>query len=319
MLGKLIKEFRERQNISIDVLAQRSGLTGEILTHLEEGEIVSLDQQQLVKIADSLKIKSAYDFAYLMRLNTTPRKFHVYNVGLIKTGTTSMASIFSKYRSGHEKILGDTEKKIEKFVKQTISREQLRQFIRERDCKLFLEMDSSHIHRLYLNFLAEEFPWSKYIFTIRDCYSWLDALINWILTHRINEKCPGGKDLFGMDNFGCMDEDDMQRNIHSHLEGFLSFWASANKDILEKLPLDRSLIIRTHEISDKINDIANFLDISPETLDRNQAHKFKARQKFNMLHRIDYEFLEISCKKYCTPLMEKFFPNYTLKDFFNDL
>ena len=315
MLGKLIKELRESQNISIEELACKSGLSKEILTSLEKKEISSIDYQTLIKIADSLQFKRGYDFIYLMRTNSFPRRFHAYNVGLIRTGTSSIAGIFCKYRSGHELLMDSTTKMIKKYNKQMISKESLRQFARERDIRLFLEMDSSHIHRLYLDILVEEFPSSKFIFTIRDCYSWLDALINWILNHRIGEKCKGSKILFGLDNFGCMDENDMQCNIHAHLKDFLSFWASANDNIIKTLPPDRSLVIRTHEISEKINEISNFLGISPETLDRSQAHKFKASRKFNMLHRINYEFLKNSCEEYCTPLMERFFQGYTLTDF----
>lgn len=317
MLGKLIKELRESRNISIKELACKSGLSMEILTSLEKEEISSIDNQKLLRIADSLQFKKAYDFIYLVKMNSSPRRFHAYNVGLIRTGTSSMAGIFSKYRSGHELLMDSTTKMIKKYNKQMISKESLRQFIRERDIQLFLEMDSSHIHRLYLDILVEEFPSSKIIFTIRDCYSWLDALINWILNHRIGEKCKGSKIIFGLDNFGCMGENDMQCNIHAYLKDFLSFWASANDNILKTLPPDRSLVIRTHEIPGKINDISHFLDISPETLDRGQTHKFKAHRKFNMLHRINYEFLKNSCKEYCTPLMEEFFPGYTLKDFLN--
>jgi transcriptional regulator with XRE-family HTH domain len=317
MLGKLIKELRESRNISIEELACKSGLSKEMLTRIEEGAISSINLQKLLKIADGLQLKTAYDFVYLMKMNSSPRRFHAYNVGLIRTGTTSIAGIFNKYRSGHEMFADSTTKTVNEYNKQMISKESLRQFIRERDIQLFLEMDSSHIHRLYLDILAEEFPSSKFIFTIRDCYSWLDALINWILNHRFGKECKESKTLFGLNDFCCLNENDMRCNIHVYLKGFLSFWASSNNNILQRLPQDRSLVIRTHEIPGKINDISHFLGISPETLDRDQTHKFKAHRKFNMLHRINYEYLKNSCKEYCTPLMKEFFPGYTLKDFLN--
>lgn len=317
MLGKRIKELRKKNFISINDLANNSGISIDVLNRIENSCIERINNRELVKIIDNLHLKSAYDFAYLMRLNNTSRRFHVYNVGLIRTGTSSMAGIFSKYRSGHELLMDAATKLTKEYNEQVISKETLRQFIIERDLQLFLEMDSSHIHRLYLDILVEEFPSSKYIFTIRDCYSWLDAIINWILNHRIGEKCKGSKILIGLDNFGCMDQNDMQSKIHGYLKDFLSFWASANSNILKNIPRERSLIIRTHEISDKLEDISRFLDISPETLDRDKAHKFKAHRKFHMLHHIDYEFLNGSCKEYCSPLMEKYFPEYTLKMFLN--
>lgn len=115
MLGKLIKELRENRNISIKELACKSGLSMGILTSLEKEEISSIDNQKLLKIADSLQFKKAYEFIYLMRTNSSPRRFHAYNVGLIRTGTSSMAGIFSKYRSGHELLVNSTTKMIKKY------------------------------------------------------------------------------------------------------------------------------------------------------------------------------------------------------------
>ena len=62
MLGKRIKELRERNGIFLDNLAHNSGISIEALNRLEDNEIEHVENHELFAIIDNLHLKSAYDF-----------------------------------------------------------------------------------------------------------------------------------------------------------------------------------------------------------------------------------------------------------------
>jgi len=242
------------------------------------------------------------------------RKFKVYNVGLAKTGTTSIARIFNNYHAQHEFLLRETGHRIKDFNQRKITKDALRDFIRTRDGIGNFEMDSTFCHSYYLDILAEEFPAAQFIFTIRDCYSWVDSVINMVSTH---SQITHLDLIFGLPPALLGNEAALRQNFYQYVDDLLVLWSSVNAAILEKLPGDRSLIIRTHEISKKIGALARLIEIPAKTLDLNNSHEFKAAHKLNLLQEMDYDYLEAKFKHYCSSLMKEYFPGYTLKDFLN--
>jgi hypothetical protein len=109
-----------------------------------------------------------------------PLRFKAYCIGMAKTGTTSMHIIFSHhYRSAHEAESGFLCKKNLAFLNGKINRNQFTHYLKHRDQRLNLEMDSSALNYFLLDMLVKEFSEAKFILTIRDCYSWLDSAINY--------------------------------------------------------------------------------------------------------------------------------------------
>ena len=92
------------------------------------------------------------------------------------------------------------------------------------------------------------------------------------------------------------------------MDGYLSFWAAHNREILANVPADRLLIVRTHEIQDDIERMAKFLAIPAETLDRSQAHQYGATRQYGILAKIDRDFLEEKVDLHCRDLMDQYFP-----------
>ncbi len=58
---------------------------------------------------------------------------------------------------------------------------QARDILRGLDRRMWLELNSSWINYFLLEMLIDEYPQAKFIFTIRDCYSWLDSILNQLL------------------------------------------------------------------------------------------------------------------------------------------
>jgi hypothetical protein len=246
------------------------------------------------------------------------RRFRAYNVGIAKSGTTSIAGIFSKYRAAHEFMFPETTKAISDYKTDLISKEEFISFLRARDQKGNLEMDSSSFNFNYVDILVDEYPDAKFIATIRDCYSWLDSMLNMLLILDIKDWMID----FGSRSFGISVTRDMissQENIIRAvphlLDGLLKYWAEGQQFTLDNLPMESSLVIRTDAISESLERIAHFLGVPEDTLSPEQSHLFKAAKKFNILHDTDFNLLQEKFQIHCVTLMQKYFPNRTLEGF----
>ncbi len=315
MLGTKIQHLRNNRSLSLKDLAEKAGIPVDILKSIESGDIFPVEYHILLKIADALLFKTAADFMALMDANKQ-LKFKAYNVGIGKTGTLSMATIFGNYRSEHQFEMTEILQAIKYLEKENISREQFVDCIMKRDLKACLEMDSSGHHFFYLDILAEKFPEAKFIFVIRDCYSWFDSVINMLHLPNSGFTSPGKYDFDHLKPI-CEDKTVLISKLPEHIEGPLGFWAEANQKAINTLPRDRSLMIRTHEISQRIDKIADFIGIPADTLIRERSHTNKGRTKLNILHAVDGGFFEEKVNDICSPLMKDFFPGYSLSNYLN--
>jgi transcriptional regulator with XRE-family HTH domain len=318
MLGKRIKDLRERQGISREALAKWAKLDVGELARIEEDNVEQLPTPQLLQIADRLRLKKAADFTSLMQLNGVSRRFQTYCLGLAKTGTVSLTGIFGHYRSMHEFRQWDTHQMVIQYNHGRISPSEYRAFIQDRDVAGRLEMDAAHFNRHYIEFLAEEFPAARFICLIRDCFSWLNSKINYFtLPERAalqSQELPNGMP-FDLPRGACGAKEELVRNFHQYIDWPLSFWASEYRAMFEKLPPGRSLIIRTHEIADNIENMAQLVGVPPDTLLKENSHLNKGSYHLNILSQYDRGFLKEKFHLHCGELMARYFPGYALEDY----
>ena len=98
-----------------------------------------------------------------------------------------------------------------------------------------------------------------------------------------------------------------ERGLYS-ISGYLSYWTRHNQTVLETVPQDRLLVVRTDLISRSVDKIAAFAGLPAEPPRRNVTHAFKARAKFDVLDEIDDEYLNRKVHEHCGSLMKQFFP-----------
>jgi hypothetical protein len=174
-----------------------------------------------------------------------------------------------------------------------------------------------------MHFLAEAYPNAKFVCLIRNCYAWLESFINHCTRpnfEALNSSYKRNGLPFDLSWGACDAKQELIRNFHKYIDGALSFWADEYSAILEKcdrLSIDRFLIIRTNEITDKIDELARLTGVSPDTLLRENAHLNKAEYRVNILKRLDFDLLNDKFDRHCSVLMQKFFPDFTLRDFIN--
>jgi hypothetical protein len=270
-----------------------------------------------------------YDHLPIWLFPERPLKFKAYGVGLPKTGTASLYFLFRDYRTYHESESRFLIYKLLAFEQEKITRKELTQSIRKRDRRLQLEMDSSSINGYIVDILAEEFKEAKFILTIRDCYSWLDSIVNHNIF--ISKRQPKwnrwqywrGEHFIQWENSiykthqlkHAEPEQVLAKNGLYALDGYLSYWAEHNNKVLAAVPKERLLIIKTSEFKQSIPRIENFIGVTPGSLPRDTKINVRKKQdKYNLLSQIDKNFLDEKVNTHCKELMDRFFPEITISE-----
>jgi hypothetical protein len=246
-----------------------------------------------------------------LRPHVRPRRFHAFGVGMPKTGTHSLASVFSRYRAWHEPEMERFMQIIKSRANGELSDSAARDGIRQLDRRLWLELNASWINYFLVDLLLDEYPRAKFVLTIRDCYSWLDSIFNELLgrTH-VEFQTQFHRWYAESLSPGSHEEGDCvlaERGLWP-LDGWLRSWHQHNARMLALIPSDRLLIIRTQDIRHDLPRLAEFLGRPPDTLEAGRSHEFKAEAKFGLLSQIDETYLHARVEARCADLMKKFFP-----------
>jgi hypothetical protein len=223
-----------------------------------------------------------------------------------------MARVLRHYRTAHE----PDPDEIFAFGPATntnLSLYQKRQFVRNRDRRLWLEFESSHLLIELIDALAAEFPQARFVFTIRNCFTWLESAINSSLNINVPHYWRHYAALrYAWPGFS---HSSHAQVLADHglppLDTFLMRWVTFNRLVLDTTPPERLLIIRTHEIIQSGARLADFLNIPEGTLDMSQAHVYRAPKTYNLVAQIDPAFLLDKVAEYCDALMREFYPEVT--------
>jgi hypothetical protein len=249
----------------------------------------------------------------LLRPHVRPRRFHAFGVALPKTGTHSLAAVFSRYRAWHEP---DRDYYAQIVVGRTtgeLSDSATLDLLRQLDRRWWLELNSSWLNYFFLDLLLAEYPQAKFVLTIRDCYSWLDSMFNQVLA-RSHADSPQLAEFYRWyaDILVPGSHEDGDRVLAERrlwpLDAWLRFWNQHNTRILALVPRERLLVVRTQDIRREIPRLAEFLGVPPDTLDAGRTHEHKAEAKFGLVSDIDENYLHARVAARCGDLMEKFFP-----------
>ena len=138
-------------------------------------------------------------------------------------------------------------------------------------------MDSASFHHLYLDFLVAEHPSAKFIMIIRSPYEWANSYLKMIMGWRQRLTADGGLLPQWMEDYGVMLFGDfswewvasratLDRRAELLADALIRHWADASRRALALLPTERSLIVRTEELSQSRERIARFVGVAPDAL-----------------------------------------------------
>lgn len=255
---------------------------------------------------ENLKTQISKLASHFRQLRT--RRFHCYCVGAAKTGTTSIASSFGRfYKTAHEPETLKTNRLVIDYLEGNIGSEWLRENLLDRDNRLRLELESAHPLGYVSGVLADIFPQSLFIVTIREPLSWLHSRLNF--HHKTNPPSwTEYREYFWTQHHKgfAPEEISLQRYELCSLDTYLSQYADHYQRVLSEIHEDRRLVIDTSEIENMLPTIAGFLGADP--LKIVPSHSKRDENKIKPLEEIDDAFINGKIMHHCSDLVSKFFP-----------
>lgn len=241
------------------------------------------------------------------------RRFHAYCVGAAKTGTTSLAHLLSQsYRAAHEPFPHDSVVRTYLLRRARYSTRKFANYIRFRDRLLSLEFEASLFLVDWISFLVEIFPDAKFILTIRDCKSWLESMANQEWATNTGHQRSYWKlltdDYFGGEQSSSEGDALLLKQNLPPVVAYLKHWTYHNQKILDTVPDDRLLVIKTDEIGLRLGRIADFLGIPVSTLNADATHRNKTHRRRVCLDSIPEAHIRECANSHCRELMMRFFP-----------
>jgi len=223
----------------------------------------------------------------------TVRRTQVFCVGTAKSGTHSIASMFSRnVRTGHEKEALESIDAFFRWHEGRMTEREYRDWLVARDGEMALEIDSSWFHGLIVDLLASEFPNARFVLTIRDCYSWLNSEFKRVLhtPSQQPERVKMRAFVYNGSAATYAPEEQVLKEIGLYpVDNYLVRWAAHNEKVLAVV-------------------LADFAGLPRGTVQLEQAHAYRNPVQREIIRELDAEFLERKVERYCRPLMGRFFP-----------
>ncbi len=243
--------------------------------------------------------------SYAVRALTQPRACRVYCVGAPKTGTHSIERIFRSFRAMHEPGYHEFADLLERRLEGSVTDHELQRVFKRRDWALWLELESSHPLAWFSDILRDLSSNARFILTVRDCYSWLDSIINQHINYTWGEKSTKLRDLYfgGLSEYKFQMLDEM--GVYP-IRQYLSYWARHNDFVLSEIPEDRLLIIPTQEIKSRVSQIAEFVGLNVSDLDTENTHSYRAPEKHHVLEKLDYQ-IRSEIEEICGPVIDRLY------------
>lgn len=262
------------------------------------------------KVKQLVRLVKPYQYSALRRY-LEPRRFHAFCLGTNKSGTHSLANMFEdNYRASHENDYGSLIPRCLDWKSGVLTEAEFSEILESYNKFSWLELDSSHVHIEYIELLLKLYPEAKFILTIRDCYSWVDSCFNQLLNYKLSDSWRQLHDWrYGrIDPPYSLDQEKilLDKGLYP-LENCFIAWAEHNRKALNCIPKDKLIVVRTFEINKKSQQLADFLDISVQTINTKRSHSFKAPQKHHLLSHISPEYIHEKAHRHCGDIMGQFF------------
>lgn len=242
------------------------------------------------------------------------RRTHAFCVGTAKSGTHSIASLLSgSLRTAHEPHAMMLINALKGASFYSVPPARCERLLKRRDRILGLELESSHLLGPFVSALVDIFPEARFVLPIRDCFSWLDSMINQQIRkgHVEDRKWDAVWDFcFQADRFRHPPEERFLQNAGLHtLDGYLSYWSRHNRQVLETVPTERLFVLRTDDIGPRAGELAAFLGIPTSWVDPVRSHTYRRSSDNRLLDGLDRTYLADRCDAHCGELMKRFYPN----------
>jgi hypothetical protein len=226
------------------------------------------------------------------------RARQVFCVGLAKSGTHSIVEMLSpSCRAAHEPESEELLRLLPAARAGAFAIGDLRKFFVERDRRLQLDFEASHLLGSFVPHLVATFPRARFVLLVRECRAWIGSMINDQLNLRqwdgyarwrvVYDQYMGSRDrVFGA-------EESVLRELDLYpLGDYVRFWHDEVARISGAVPGDRLLVLRTEELASKVDEIARFLGVPAPALEVGRSHAYRATREHHVLEAMNPDYVE---------------------------
>lgn len=242
-------------------------------------------------------------------------RFQAYVVGLPKTGSTSLATVFGRYRSGHEWDLMDLVETGLQYRQGDLDDVDFWHATGRRLDPPALEMDSATSHYLYADLLAERFPKAVFVHSVRDVGGWVSSVLDMVLRKRLARRLldiPYSRwesQYLALMTEGRYDLDPTSvEDDSASLAPLMRYWAAHMSRMPTVLPADRTLVVRTGDIRHRLDDLAALAGVPASTLRDDLAHANRAPLTINRFSVFGDDEVQSAYDEHCSGIMAAMFP-----------
>lgn len=242
-------------------------------------------------------------------------RFQAYVVGLPKTGSTSVATMFGRYRTGHEWELMELVAAGMARQKGVLSDAEFWTATGTRLASPSLEMDSATGHHLYVDLLRDRFPAARFIHTVRDVQSWVTSLLDMVLRKRIaRAQLDVPYSIWETDYLRLMTEDtydlrpDCVADDSASLPALMRYWAGHMRQLADELPAERSVRVRTTDLAAAAPALAELVGVPVQSLRTDLSHANRAPLTLDRFDVFDSPELRAAYDEHCADIMAEVFP-----------
>ena len=232
----------------------------------------------------------------------------VYGVGMGRSGSTSVARMFGRYRSAHEV---DAERLLPIGAavlhgELAVDGSQVRAALRRRSWRFQLDVDSAPFLSPLTPALVQVFDDTRFVLALRDCFSWLDSQLEWERSHPSSDLpmfAPYRSALFRYSKDEFTDDDCiLWHESLRPVKAYLRSWGERNEEVLRVVPPDRLLVVRTEDLDHSTARLARFVGVPEESVVTSHANQNANRT--GLLGEVSREYVVECAREHSAAVME---------------
>lgn len=250
-----------------------------------------------------------------LRQIISPKNLNILCIGTPKSGTTSIANLFSQgYRYEHEGERYPHVKSIHDHFSGNISDETYKKHLKKRAHRLWLDIESNCFLGYRIDLVYKVFPKAKYILTIRDPFSWLNSIfdnnLNFPVNNGFTEKL-WHEYFFKPNQYDFSSNEIVLKDLNLYpLDAYLNYWVEANKTAIDAIPSSQLLIIYTNQISHKLDELSKFLNIDENSLNTERSKMNVTERKYNIMDKLDTLYVKERIEAVCGEFINSYSLEY---------
>jgi hypothetical protein len=217
--------------------------------------------------------------------------------------------MFGAYRAAHEIDRDRMRPLAAKILTGEVDADsaRVRAELRRRSVRYHLEVDIAGHMAVYAGPLAQMYPDAKFVLLIRDCFSWLDSVVDQQIRSlekgKVWDSYFRAKNLQHDDQFA-PEEAPLQDAGLIPIAAWFRGWAAMNQSVLGAVPADRLLVVRTEDLDGSVATLARFAGVPESTVQ--PVHANRNPSPSGLLGALPVPFVLERAREHCGPIMETY-------------